>query len=478
VWYRWQAPDSGRFVFTTYHSDFETLLAVYTGDSLPGTAVASNVVDPSQNPFGSGPCGPRISRVAFDAVGGVVYRIAVDRRSTSASGRVVLRWGRSASIIGRITDVSGRQVAVDTVRLVGDACRDSQSFGTIVFTDVPTGGSYDVTVALSGIVSPQFNRWGTSQSISPLAGSVTDFNYYQRTPAYNISGTVTMPAGDVSGVTVMCVSTGAGLFSTPAFFTGANYSCSSLPTFGDYVITPTKVGFRFSPPSRTEIHLMQHISGDNFTGTLAPTYTISGRVTNSTGTTGVSGVSIALSGAQTASRLTDLNGNYSFTGVSEGGNYIITPSNTNYTFAPLSQSFNNLTTNQSANFTATALLQLVLDDTGQMAAVDSMLLVRDPFPIINSANHLNRGVDRNTRVTIFVSNLALAPGEPPSSVVLNLIGSNNQTYDIPAEDVRPVPNLGFTQIIFRLPDNLVAGTCILAVKAHGLTSNFGAMRIR
>ena len=41
------------------------------------------------------------------------------------------------------------------------------------------------------------------------------------------------------------------------------------------------------------------------------------------GTTGVSGVSVALSGTQTASKVTDANGNYSFTGVLEGGNYTV-----------------------------------------------------------------------------------------------------------------------------------------------------------
>src|SRR5258705_439465 len=135
---------------------------------------------------------------------------------------------------------------------------------------------------------------------------------------------------------------------------------------------------------------------------------------------------------------------------------------------------NNVTVINGAD---TPLLQLILDETGQVGAVDSMLLVRDPFPLINSAILLNLGFDRNTRVTVFVSNLALAQGEPPSSVVINLTGSNNQTYDIPAEDVRPVSNVALTQIIFRLPDNLSAGTCNLAVKAHGLTSNPGAMRI-
>ena len=113
-----------------------------------------------------------------------------------------------------------------------------------------------------------------------------------------------------------------------------------------------------------------------------------------------------------------------------------------------------------------------------MAALDSVLHTRDPFPVINSANLLNQGVDRNTRVAIFVSNFQLGPGESPSSVVINLVGSNTQSYDIPAEDVRPVPSLGFTQVTFRLPNTLTPGIVTLLVKARGLTSNIGALRIR
>jgi hypothetical protein len=77
-----------------------------------------------------------------------------------------------------------------------------------------------------------------------------------------------------------------------------------------------------------------------------------------------------------------------------------------------------------------------------------------------------------------VKNLQLAPGEPASSVVVNLIEGNNQTYDIAAEDVRLVPNVNFAQVIFRLPDNLAVGTCTITVKAHGQLSNSGTIRIR
>jgi hypothetical protein len=127
-------------------------------------------------------------------------------------------------------------------------------------------------------------------------------------------------------------------------------------------------------------------------------------------------------------------------------------------------------------------IELILDTSGpaidQSAALDSMIFLRDPFPVVNTVNLLNPGPDRNTRVVIFVTNLQLAPGETAASVVVSLIDSRNQIYDLAAEDVRPVPNFSFTQVVFRLPDGLSTGTCSIRVKAHGQVSNTGTIRIR
>jgi len=127
-------------------------------------------------------------------------------------------------------------------------------------------------------------------------------------------------------------------------------------------------------------------------------------------------------------------------------------------------------------------MQLILEEFGQIpnqaAALDAQLFTRDPFPVMNFANLLNLSPDRNTRVMIFVSNLQLAQGETSSSVIVNLIDSNNLSYNIPAEVVNPVPGFSFSQVIFRLPDNLALGTCTISIMAHSQISNFGTMRIR
>lgn len=62
--------------------------------------------------------------------------------------------------------------------------------------------------------------------------------------------------------------------------------------------------------------------------------------------------------------------------------------------------------------------------------------------------------NRNTRVILFVRNLELNPGENSASVVVRLIGSNNQVFEVFAEDFKPVPNTDLMQVVFRLPTNL------------------------
>ncbi len=70
VWYRWQAPKSGRVTLDTAGSDFDTLLGVYTGNVVSGLSeVVANDDLRSSDPT---------SRVRFNATAGVTYEIAVD----------------------------------------------------------------------------------------------------------------------------------------------------------------------------------------------------------------------------------------------------------------------------------------------------------------------------------------------------------------------------------------------------------------
>jgi hypothetical protein len=131
--------------------------------------------------------------------------------------------------------------------------------------------------------------------------------------------------------------------------------------------------------------------------------------------------------------------------------------------------------------TSQPALLLILDESGpdpnQAAALDSLLLLRDPFPVHSVASWWTFGPDRNTRVMVFVANLQLSPGETASAVVVNLIDSNSQSYDVTADDMRLDPISGFAQVTFRLPDTLSLGACTVKVKAHGQASNSAIIRI-
>ena len=80
VWWTWTAPATGGVTISTLNSDFDTILAVYTGTAVNAlTAVASN-----------GNYGTSLqSLVAFNAVAGTTYRVAVDG-TAGASGNVAL----------------------------------------------------------------------------------------------------------------------------------------------------------------------------------------------------------------------------------------------------------------------------------------------------------------------------------------------------------------------------------------------------
>ncbi|WP_164929161.1 FG-GAP repeat domain-containing protein [Gloeobacter violaceus] len=80
VWYTWTAPTSGSYIINTSGSNFDTILAVYTGSDVAAlTFVAS---DDDSGGLGT-------SQVIFAAVAGTVYQIAVDGFSGS-TGSIVL----------------------------------------------------------------------------------------------------------------------------------------------------------------------------------------------------------------------------------------------------------------------------------------------------------------------------------------------------------------------------------------------------
>jgi hypothetical protein len=241
VWYRWTPSNSGSVTFNTDGSDFDTRLAVYTGSAIAALReVASN------NDENAGLFNFRTSRVAFNALAGTTYYIAVDDGGGfQLTGRIQLNWGTPASINGRIVDIRGVGVPDVQVTLSGDGSRfrrtDAQ--GNYSFSNLILGGSYTVTPDTS-----RFTYDLTSRTYDPFIGDVTDANFTALTPVYSITGTVRT----LSGVAVPNVAVRLSGSSTEIAMTTPEgvYTFSPLATNGIHTVTPASSAYSF------------HVTGD------------------------------------------------------------------------------------------------------------------------------------------------------------------------------------------------------------------------
>ena len=106
IWWTWTAPSAGRAIITTAGSYFDTVLAVYRGDTVDDLVeIASNDQDP---------LGGDTSRVSFTSAAGQHYEIAVDGWN-GESGAVTLNIrlvARPELRIGRPVDNGGPRLQV------------------------------------------------------------------------------------------------------------------------------------------------------------------------------------------------------------------------------------------------------------------------------------------------------------------------------------------------------------------------------
>ncbi|MCU0256864.1 MAG: carboxypeptidase regulatory-like domain-containing protein, partial [Vicinamibacterales bacterium] len=100
---------------------------------------------------------------------------------------------------------------------------------------------------------------------------------------------------------------------------------------------------------------------------VSPSYSITGTV-RLDGLTPMSGVTVALSGAASATATTDANGAYAFPGL-QAGTYTVAPSLAGYTFTPATRTFPTVATDQVGDFTGVKVWRVTgtvrdLNDTG------------------------------------------------------------------------------------------------------------------
>ena len=178
------------------------------------------------------------------------------------------------------------------------------------------------------------------------------------TGSYTIAGTITYNGSALSGVTVTL---SGGTSKTTTTDEDGEYSFSDLSS-STYTITPSKLGYAFTPSSKQVTASCAVQLGVDFTATTSgTTYSISGKVTLSG--SGLSGVTMTLSGSGSETTETDSSGDYTFSGLSNG-TYTITPSKSGYTFTPVSKSVTISGSNKTGqNFTATAIATYSISGT-------------------------------------------------------------------------------------------------------------------
>jgi len=162
IWWRWQASGGEQVVINTLGSDFDTVLAVYTGNSVAAlTPVAAN-----DDFFGL------LSQVSFTATAGTVYHIAVDGFG-GASGSVRLNVEGAGLVEQLVTSTlpTGRSVRV------GD---QATVFATLINTSPATASNCSVT---------------------PDIGLPATFGYVQTDPVTNqpLTATANQPFALASG---------------------------------------------------------------------------------------------------------------------------------------------------------------------------------------------------------------------------------------------------------------------------------------
>lgn len=158
-------------------------------------------------------------------------------------------------------------------------------------------------------------------------------------------------------------------------------------------VTPTTVGTITNQASVTGNEPDGHTANNTASETtkVSASPSISGRVLDTNGD-GVSGVTMTLSGALSATTQTDSSGFYQFAELMAGGTYVLTPTKSNLSFDPSSQTFNALGADQTANFVASTCTYTLAPTSQSFSAAGgsgsvSVTSLHDcPWTAVSSAN--------------------------------------------------------------------------------------------
>lgn len=261
------------------------------------------------------------------------------------------------SISGRVTNgtsgVGGVNISL-TGTQAGTATTDAT--GNYSFLNLAAGGNYTVKPTRTGYIFAPSSYLYTNLSADQTS---QNFTATAVATAPTISGTVKFGTAGLSGVTVRLTSptpVGFTARTTTTSSTGA-YSFPNVPAGRNYTVTPTKTGYLFTPASKSLLNLSTNQTAVNF---LVKVYSITGRITRTGTTAGISAVTVTITspvpaGFPARMAQTDSSGIYTFTNLPAGRNYTLMPTKNRFGFSPATRSITNLSSNISAgaytNFT-------------------------------------------------------------------------------------------------------------------------------
>ena len=195
----------------------------------------------------------------------------------------------------------------------------SAADGSFQFVNLAPG-QYTITPSLSGF---QFSP--ASRAVALTYNNISHLDFSAELIRYNLSGRVTSGGEPVQGV---LLTAGGGETATSAA-DGSYHFTGLLP--GEYTLTPSKNGYRFTPEKQTILLTDQDLEAVNFSAELLR-YAINGSVTS--GGEALEGVYMNITPGDYTTSAAD--GAFHFTGLLPG-EYILTPSKRGYRFTPASQ---------------------------------------------------------------------------------------------------------------------------------------------
>lgn len=166
-----------------------------------------------------------------------------------------------------ITATTGDQFGT-TVAPLAPLLGPLQNNGGPTFTRALLPGSPAIDkgkdLSLTGTDQRGFTRPFDDPTIVPAtSGDNSDIGAFEVQPEFTISGTITFAGNPLASVTVTASGALAATTQTDA---SGNYTFGNLPA-GMYTVTPTKIGFTFTPANRSVTLSSTNATGQNFTAT-------------------------------------------------------------------------------------------------------------------------------------------------------------------------------------------------------------------